>query len=204
MWYDRYKDEKILIQQEAEHNKFWAAAWDEKNNEVNVRWGRIGTKGQSQVKRFSGRYEAVNFIDGKYREKRRKGYSDKFNGKDITQATLDRLNAEAAIVGTQNKCHDFKWVEIEIEAGGAVYFKEIPEERLYDPACHPAILVDFETRQDVGGRDHFRFLFTLEDTYDILGNSKRATKDQLVGASHPLRKMVDKVEEAIGRSLSAA
>ena len=204
MWYDRYKDEKILIHQGAEHNKFWAASWDEQNNEVNVRWGRIGTKGQSQTKRFGGRYEAVNFIDNKYREKRRKGYTDQFNGKQITQSTLDRLNTEAAIVGTQNKCHDFKWVEIEIEAGGAVYFKEIPEERLYDPACHPAILVDFETRKDVGGRDRFRFLFTLEDTYDILGNSKRATKDQLVAAGHPLRKMVDKVEEAIGRSLSAA
>lgn len=203
-WYDRYKDEKILIHQGDEHNKFWAASWDDKTNEVNVRWGRLGTKGQSQTKKFGGNYAAVNFIDNKFREKRRKGYSDQFNGKPITQATMDRLHTEAAIVGTQNKCHDFKWVEIEMEAGGAVYFKEIPEERLYDPDCHPAILVDFETRKDVQGRDKFKFLFTLEETYDILGHSQRATADQLVGTGHPMRKMVDKVEEAIGRSLSAA
>tara|TARA_R110000868_G_scaffold115679_9_gene308795 strand:+ start:1679 stop:2299 length:621 start_codon:yes stop_codon:yes gene_type:complete len=203
-WYDKYKGERILIQQSDEHNKFWAASWDDKTNEVTVRWGRMGTKGQSQVKQFEASHSAVRFIDGKFHEKQRKGYSTTFNGKEITQAALDRLHTEAAIVGTQNKCHDFKWVEVNVESNGDVCFREIPEERLYSPECHPAILVNFETRKDVGGRDNFRFLFTLEDTYDVLGHSNKATRDQLVASSHPLRKMVDKVEEAIGRNLSSA
>lgn len=202
-WYDRYKGEKILIHTGDIHNKFWAASWDDKTNKVNVRWGRIGTKGQSQVKDFGGKVAAINFIDGKFREKCRKGYFDTYNGKAITQASLDRLHTEAAIVGTQNKCHDFKWVEITVNSR-TVDFKEIPEERLYDPDCHPAILVDFETRKDVRGRSKFKFLFTLEETYDVLGHSCWTTKDQLVASAHPLRKMVDKVEEAIGRSLSVA
>jgi predicted DNA-binding WGR domain protein len=200
-WYDQYKEEKILIHQGDEHNKFWAAWWDEKTNKVHVRWGRIGTKGQSKVHDKGDRWSSARFIETKFGEKRRKGYTDQYNGKPITQATLDQLHTEAAIVGTQNKCHNFQWVEIEIEAGKAVYFKNISEDRLYDPECNPAIVVDFETRKDIGGRDRFRFLFTLEETYDILGNSQRATNDQLVGQAHPLRKMVDKVEEAIGRSL---
>ena len=201
-WYDQYKEEKILIHQGSEHNKFWAAWWDEKTNKVHVRWGRIGTKGQSKIHDKGDRWSSARFINTKFGEKTRKGYTDHFGGKPISQATLDRLNTEAAIVGTQNKCHDFQWVEIEIKAGGAVYFKVINEDRLYDPDCNPAIVVQFQTRKDIGGRDSFRFLFTLDGTYDILGNSQRATKTQLVEAGHPLHKMVEKVEESIGRSFA--
>lgn len=198
-WYDGYKDEKIVIHQSGAHNKFWAAWWDETSNQVHVRWGRIGTKGQSKTHSKDSHWKAVRFIETKYGEKRRKGYSETLDGKPITQATLDRLNAEAAIVGTQNKCNDFKWVEL-TNNGGAVDFHEINEDRLYDPACNPGILVIFETRKEIDNRDTFTFLFTLEKTYDVR-DSKRATSDMLVQAGHPLRKMVDKVEEAIGRSL---
>ena len=201
-WYGNYKEEKILIQQDGGHNKFWSA-WCDENNQVHVRWGRIGTNGGSQTKDFPTCFAATRFIDGKFHEKQRKGYSTTFNGKEITQAALDRLHTEAAIVGTQNKCHDFKWVEINVEPNGDVYFREIPEERLYNPECHPAILVNLETRKDVGGRDQFLLLFTLEDTYDIPGYTNKATRSQLVSSDHPLRKMIDKVEEAIGRNLSS-
>ena len=199
-WYDRYKDEKILIYQGNKHNKFWTAYWDETTNQVHVRWGRIGQKSQSQTKSFSGHREAVRFIETKFSEKRRKGYTGKLNGTDITQAALDRLNTEAAIVGTQNKCHSFKWVEL-VATGNAIDFHEINEDRLYDSSCNPGILVVFETRKEIDNRDRFTFLFTLEKTYDVR-DSKRATEDMLVGSGHPLRKMVDKVEEAIGRSLA--
>ena len=199
-WYDRYKEEKILIHQSEEHNKFWAAGWDEQTNQVHVRWGRIGTKGQSKDHSFDSQYTAVRFIETKFSEKRRKGYTGKLNDTDITQAALDRLNAEAAIVGTQNKCHSFQWVEL-VTTGNAIDFHEINEDRLYDPACNPGILVVFETRKEIDNRDRFTFLFTLEKTYDVR-DSKRATENILVGSGHPLRKMVDKVEEAIGRSLA--
>ena len=199
-WYDRYKEEKILIHQSEEHNKFWAAGWDDQTNQVHVRWGRIGTKGQSKDHSFESQFEAVRFIEKKFGEKRHKGYAGKLNGMDITQAALDRLNTEAAIVGTQNKCHSFKWVEL-VASGNTIDFHEINEDRLYDPSCNPGILVVFETRKEIDNRDRFTFLFTLETTYDVR-DSNRATEDMLVSSGHPLRKMVDKVEEAIGRSLA--
>jgi predicted DNA-binding WGR domain protein len=205
-WYDRYKEEKILINTSStdgtEHNKFWAASWDETTGKVSVRWGRVGTKGQSKTHDKSGAYEAANFIEGKLREKRRKGYKETYQGKPITQAVLDRLNTEAAIVGTQNKCHDFKWVELSPTATG-IDFHEISEDRLYDPACNPGILVVFETRKEYDNRTRFTFLFTLEETYDVR-DAKRAADNQKVKTDHPLRKMVDKVEEAIGRSLATS
>ena len=199
-WYDHYKEERILIHAGGVHNKFWAAGLDEQTNQVHVRWGRIGTKGQSKDHSFDGKYAAAHFIETKFCEKRRKGYTDKLHNVDITQAALDRLNTEAAIVGTQNKCHSFQWVEL-VASGNAIDFHEISEDRLYDPSCNPGILVVFETRKEIDNRDRFTFLFTLETTYDVR-DSKRATEDMLVSSGHPLRKMVDKVEEAIGRSLA--
>jgi predicted DNA-binding WGR domain protein len=200
MWYDSFKDEQIVIQQNDESNKFWAAHWNDKTNQVFVRWGRLGTKGQSQVKSFPTQYSAVNFINTKFSEKQRKGYHNELHGKVITHAMLDRLHTEAAIVGTQNKCHDFKWVEL-TPNGSAIDFKEISEDRLYDPDCSPGILVVFETRKEIDNRDRFTFLFTLEQTYDVR-DSKRAADNMLIKDGHPLRKMVVKVEEAIGRSLA--
>jgi|GEM_PF-6466105 len=200
-WYDNYKKEKILVQQDDTHNKFWAAWWDEKTNQVHVRWGRLGTRGQSQTKDFPGSWKAASFISGKFSEKSRKGYTSQHSGKEITQATLDQMHAEAAIVGTQNKCHGFAWVEITQE-GDDILFVEISEERLYDPDCNPAIAIKFETRKNIDGCDSFRFLFTLDGTYNIIGSSY-TTVSQLVDDSHPLHKMVKKVEEAIGRSLGA-
>jgi predicted DNA-binding WGR domain protein len=199
-WYDNYKEEKILIQQSEGHNKFWAAWWDETTNKVHIRWGRLGSRGQSQIKDFPGSWKAGSFISGKYSEKLRKGYTNQLGGKEITQSVLDRLHAEAAIIGTQNKCHGFQWVEI-TQGTKFTDFVEISEERLYDPDCNPGILIRFETRKAVGGRDEFKFLFSLEGTYDVLGYSKQVAKNQLINNNHPLYKMVKKVEDAIGRSL---
>ena len=148
-----------------------------------------------------------------------------YNGKEISRDILDRLHTEAAIVGTQNKCHDFKWVEVTSDPcdESIIIYKAITEDRLYDPECNPAILVDFETRKGIPTkmtlhgvefRTRFRFLFTLEKAYDIIdtfglssfrpiGNDfYRTSSSNLIGSNHPLKKMVDKVEEAIGQSLT--
>lgn len=201
-WYDRYKEERILIQQKGGHNKFWAAWYNEDTNDVHVRWARIGTKGQSQVKGFTSAYQAANFISSKFSEKQRKGYLDKYQGKQITQATLDQLNAEAAIVGTQNKCHQFQWVELK-QNNGTISYNPITEERLYDPSCNPGILVNFETRKPIDDRSHFTFLFTLEKAFDVSAKIRQVSPDQQIQPKHPLYDMVKKVEEAIGRNLGA-
>lgn len=194
-WYDRYKEERILVQQRGEHNKFWAAHWDDQANKVHVRWGRLGTKGQSQVKDFGSQGQAINFIENKFHEKRRKGYTDKIDGKVIDQGVFEKLATEAAIVGTQNKCHELQWVEIQDEDGGD--YQPIGEERLFDPDCNPGLLVTLETRKKYDGDTHFRLLFTFDKCFKI--TPYRTTP---IDKSSDLYKMTSKVEEAIGRSMS--
>lgn len=202
-WTDRYKEEKIVVHQGPTHNKFWAAWWDDTTNQVHIRWGRLGTKGQSQTKSFGGSYAAADFIDTKYREKRRKGYLDlDENGNPIDHARFEMMCTEAAIVGTQNKCHNMHWVELAADGDGFSYV-EITDDRLYSPDCNPGLLVEFETKKEHDNRNRFKFLFTFEETYDIR-DANRAAKNQLVTSAHPLHKMTEKVEEAIGRKLSAA
>jgi predicted DNA-binding WGR domain protein len=189
-WFDRYKTEQIYVQQAEGHNKFWAASQDTATNRVIIRWGRLGTKGQSQVKDFPGAYGAVNFIDSKVREKTNKGYHK------IDQSKFDRLALEAAIVGTQNKCHNFKWVEITDERN--LIYKPVNEDRLQDPGCNPGIYVEVETKKQYGGCDSFRFLFTFTQAFEVAHS-----RPVLITKTNPLYELTSKVEEAIGRTLSA-
>jgi len=195
------KDEKIFVHQGATHNKFWTSICDEATFEVTIRWGRLGTKGQSKKYPFATRRDATYFMLEKNRERLRKGYTGRHLGKEISRAMLDQLGTEAAIVGSQNKCHTFKWVEL-VGFAAEISYKEIDEDRLYNPECNPGILVNFETRKEIDGRKKFVLLFTLESAYDLRGHNP-ATPERLIESGHPLRKMVDKVEEAIGRSLQA-
>lgn len=195
-WLDQYKEERIVVQQSDEHNKFWAAHWDEPAREVKVRWGRLGTAGQTQTKKFGSQYEAAIFISNKYNEKRRKGYKETVDGKKIDRQLFEKMTIEAAIVGTQNKCHEMQWVEIADEANGM--FSPITEDRLFSPDCNPGMLVQLETRKEYDGETSFRLLFTFDKCFKVgRGHITPITK------SSDLYKMTQKVEEAIGRSLSS-
>lgn len=199
-FYDKYKEERILINQDGSHNKFWAAHWDEQNDEVHVRWGRIGCSGQSQVKKMS-KHEAVRFIESKSQEKRRKGYLDKYDNAPIDRSVLDKLAIEAAIVGTQNKCHGMQWVEITDPDAG--YFEAIQESRLYDPDCNPGVLVKLETRKEYDGETKFKLLFSFDRCFRVShSNINNPGVTVQITENSDLYKMVQKVEEAIGRSLS--
>lgn len=197
-WLNRLKEERILIQTIGGHNKFWAAYMDE-NNTAHVRWGRIGTKGMSQTKTFSTPYQAAHFINKKFDEKYRKGYTDKIDGAIIDRAKLEELAIEAAIVGTQNKCDGMAWVEI--TRTDPVTYLKIDEDRLYEPDCTPALLVNITTRQSFDGQFNFNLLFTGEDV--MLATSKNSgLATQKIEKSHPLYDLTTKVEQAIGRRLS--
>lgn len=195
-WYDKFKEERILIQKEDNHNKFWAAHWDDNTNLVHVRWGRMGTAGQSQTKPFTNSYEAINFIDNKYREKIRKGYSDRIDGKKVDRQLFEKLTIEAAIVGTQNKCSNMQWVEI--TNPNTMQHTPISDERLFSPDCNPAILVSLETRKKYDGQNNFKLLFTFDKSYKIDG-----LRSEVISQQSDLYQLTKKVEEAIGRSLSS-
>ena len=57
------------------HHKFWEIIQD--GTVVNVRFGRIGTKGQTQVKTFNTIGEAENHSYNLVRQKQNKGYFEK-------------------------------------------------------------------------------------------------------------------------------
>jgi predicted DNA-binding WGR domain protein len=190
-WIDKYKTEQVLIQQEENHNKFWAAVVDEKTFKASIRWGRLGTKGQSQEKDFTTSWEAANFIDTKLREKRRKGYEP------ITKSAFDKLCIQSAIVGTANKCNQFEWVEIK----GDNYFVTIDDNRLQNPDCNPGVYVEVETKKKYGGESSFNILFTFDKAY-LIGPKRFITPVGLITKESPIYELTAKVEEAIGRSLS--
>lgn len=202
-WYEKLKTEKILVQQSSEHNKFWAGKLDESTCSVIVRWGRIGTKGQSQTKTFSSAYSAADHLDTKLREKMRKGYTSKLDGETIDAAKLEELAIRAAIVGTQNKCHKMQWVEITQE-GSTFGFKAISDERLYEPDCVPGLLVAMETRKEYDGLTSFNILFTGDAAFTA--NTPKTLEVGVttgkIEKTDKLYQLTKKVEEAVGRSLS--
>ncbi len=188
-WYDQLKKEQVLVNRDEGHSKFWAATLVEATNTATIRWGRLGTKGQNQTKTFGTLYEAGEFINGKMREKTRKGYEK------IDQTKFDKLSLEAVIVGSQNKCSDLQWVEITNDK--TLAHKAATETRLQDPDCNPGINVRLQTKKKYDGRDSFTLLFTFTNAYEVLyGSATPITK------SHALYDLTQKVEEAVGRTLS--
>lgn len=191
-WSDKFKRENILVNTDENHNKFWASQMDTTTFKVTIRWGRLGTKGQSQQQDFDNEYDAVNFVSTKIREKIRKGYTL------IDKPKFDQLCIQAAIVGTSNKCHSFNWVEIKEDNR----FAFITEERLADPNCNPGIYVELETKKEYDGKNDFRLVFTFDKMYVIPNGDFYLRAAGLVIKGSSLYELSTKVEEAIGRTLS--
>ncbi len=190
-WYDKYKNEKILIKKTEENNKFWAAYLDDKTNMVYVRWGRIGTKGQSQTKSFTSLYQATNFIDGKYHEKSREGYTDKHQGRIITPSVFDKICLEASIVGTSNICNELLWCDI--YSPETHRWRCISDEELLNPNIKPGIIINFSTGKSYNGRSTFRVLFDFDKFYDTSMN-------KYIEKGDPLYPLLMKFGEAICRT----
>jgi predicted DNA-binding WGR domain protein len=192
-WLAQYKDETILVQTSDDHNKFWIAAIDQKTYTASIRWGRIGIAGQKQEKTFSTPHNAARFVESKMAEKRRKGYYK------IDKKTFDRISVEAAIVGTQNKCHNLQWVEITDDR--SLTYVPVNNDRLQAPDCNPGLYVEVNTKKKYEGQDSFRFLFTFHQVYLLVYHLSGITAIPIT-KTNPIYELTGKVEEAIGRSLS--
>jgi predicted DNA-binding WGR domain protein len=222
IWSDKFKNERILIQQEQKHNKFWAAYWDDATNTVYVRWGRIGTKGQSQMKSFGSSTGAVSFIAKKYNEKLRKGYVDKIDGKSVDRKMFEELCLRASIIGTNNKLQDMKWMEW-VDGGSPEksVIRTCTPERLMEPSCVPVLYISFQSKKPFGDRRFFDLVFAADGVY-VCSFGRHNPKDPEdgwsgystshsevpvseldgpLGEDHPLKEMLEKIEEAIGRTL---
>ena len=74
-----------LIFQDSKSNKFWRARCIGNNLEVN--FGRIGSQGQSQAKRYESPEDATRELEKQAREKYKKGYVDGDGGPSETAAS---------------------------------------------------------------------------------------------------------------------
>ncbi|NMQ19992.1 WGR domain-containing protein [Candidatus Competibacter phosphatis] len=74
-----------LIFQDSKSNKFWRARCIGNNLEVN--FGRIGSQGQSQAKRYDSPEDAARELEKQAREKYKKGYVDGDGGPSETVAS---------------------------------------------------------------------------------------------------------------------
>ena len=74
-----------LIFQDSKSNKFWRARCIGNNLEVN--FGRIGSQGQSQAKRYDSPEDATRELEKQAREKYKKGYVDGDGGPSETTAS---------------------------------------------------------------------------------------------------------------------
>jgi len=74
-----------LIFQDSKSNKFWRARCLGNNLEVN--FGRIGSQGQSQAKRYDSPEDAAREMEKQAREKHKKGYVDGDGGPGAPPAT---------------------------------------------------------------------------------------------------------------------
>jgi len=187
-WADKYKEEQFLVCRDEGHNKIWSASYDEQTGRVVVKWGRLGTKGSSQVKDFGrDKWGARRFIEGKFREKNAKGYEP------CDKATFDRLSIESAIVGTSNKFVNLGWVNIEGQ-----HAMRVTDAELMDSAMNPGMLLEIELRK-TGLK--YLVVITLDTVYEAIG-AREFTLNP-VGYNHPeLKDIMQKVEEAIGRGMN--
>lgn len=196
-WADKFKNEQIVVNTTKGHNKFWAAVMDPLTHNVKVRWGRIGTKGQQKDFPHSSEWGAADFITTRLREQTRKGY------RGVTKQEFDELSIQAAVVGTNNKCNVFEWVEL----SGDGAFKKITPDRLAAPDCNPGVYVVLETKkQFIPGMNSYRLLFSFDKAHLLVPPMTLVSPDckyyGQITKGHQLYELTQKVEEALGRSLS--
>lgn len=85
MTYEAHVTEVQYSDPNRNSNKFYRAyhLWDEEtlDHRVLFQWGRIGSKGQSQVHVCTAEYQAQSMVDGKIQDKENKGYQETYSKK---------------------------------------------------------------------------------------------------------------------------
>ena len=90
-----------LIFQDSKSNKFWRARCIGNNLEVN--FGRIGSQGQSQAKRYESPEDATRELEKQAREKYKKGYVDGDGGPSET-ATPSAVSEPSSTAPAASQC----------------------------------------------------------------------------------------------------
>lgn len=83
-----------LIFQDDKSNKFWRARCLDSNLEIN--FGRIGTQGQTQTKRYDSSEDAAAELQKQAREKYKKGYVDGEGGASAAPSATPAVATDTA------------------------------------------------------------------------------------------------------------
>ena len=120
-----------LIHDGGKHNKFWSYDIDDTTHDVTIRWGRLGTNGQSKIYKFTSHWYAQDFADKKARGKRRKGYAEMEND------AFDLKQMQAELVGSGCKIEELAFVKHVPNTN--TYNIVVGAEALADPSYIPLI-----------------------------------------------------------------
>jgi predicted DNA-binding WGR domain protein len=122
-----------LIQSKGKHNKFWSYEICDTSYDVTVKWGRLGTNGQTKVYKFASHWSAQDFADKKVREKRRKGYVE------VETEAFNLKQLQAELVGSGCKIEELTFVK-KIEGSEDNLYQTLKEESaLANPEYIPLI-----------------------------------------------------------------
>jgi len=180
-----------LIHNEGKHNKFWS--YDIYNDYTVVcRWGRLGTKGQSNRKEFKSSWTAEDFATNKMGQKIRKGYKVVDDG----QLKLAKIRGE--LVGPECKVVDLCFVEKE----SPTYYKKVNVSdhiALCNPDYDPLIFCKLRL---TGNRGEYCLLIDTEKTYIISGKCPSWNKaviimDNLEEIADDSPKVIKKIGEKV-------
>lgn len=197
-------DFKMWVCQEDKHNKWWT--FEVSGNTVTTKFGRIGQKGQSSSKTFRDTWSRDAYANKKMSEKTGKGYNP------ISKEDFDLLRLQAEIMGTGSKIEG-----IAVILQDKKFFHEVPNQVAYDPSLELSLMISFRLRDRHGATDVYTFLFKGDDVFDLNIQpvySATHSKDlgfrpvrswqgnaSKVNTSHPLWKMIEKLQEVLGTTL---
>jgi len=141
-------------------NKFWIYE-SNSNTHVTIKWGRIGSIGQSQIKQFYNKYKMDSFIETKVAEKINEGY------KQVSDDEFAIHTKIAEAIGTGVKIDRVFFVE---ERGN--WLNKLDGKKLHDPNIKPLLYVRIVGRKTANADTPIvNMLINVDDAF-VLNNSE--------------------------------
>jgi predicted DNA-binding WGR domain protein len=200
-------DFNMIVCTDGKHNKFWTFSVSS-DGELTIRYGRIGTKGQTRTSQHGSSMYASSIGTRKMQ--------DKILEKDyrrVTQREYDILLLQAHLLGNGNK---FEFASLVVLNKDHDHLVEITPEEAVDPKHKPSMVVSFRLRDRRGSTEPFTVWFADDDAFELSGD-KRVTMrsswtvagklcyplrgNRRITEGHRLYSLTEKLAEVIGRTV---
>ena len=153
----------MLVQNEDNHHKFWHGEIVQTNGMylLNTMWGRIGTKGQQKLYKFSSEWEARSKLGDKMSEKMRGGYHK------VTQEQLAEMVLAAQALGTANKIEGIYWVHVLSDG----YFRKVEEKEMFNPDIKVGLIAVVMQKKKENVE---RTFILMDEMFEVMGKTSVA------------------------------